>query len=179
MNILDWIIIGIMLFLLVRGAFRGFFIEIASLSGVVLGIWFANVFQTDVTGILKQFLPVGRYLALVSFAGIFIVVFFSCNLIAWLLKTLTAKPPLSFMDRSFGACMAITKGIVIIYFAIIIMTFYMPSRSPLIAESKLAPLIIKSYQSIVAIISPGYYDKLKRKFIGTGKEIKKIITSDQ
>ncbi len=176
MNILDWIIIGIMVFLLVRGTFRGFFIEIASLTGVLLGIWLANVFQTDVTGILKQFLPVGRYLSLVSFAGIFLVVFFLCNIIAWLLKTLTAKTPLGFMDRGFGACMAMAKGIVIIYFVIVIMTFYMPSKNPLIAQSKLAPLIIRSYQSIVAIISPEYYNKLKRKFIGTGKNIKEIIT---
>ncbi|MBW2205067.1 MAG: CvpA family protein, partial [Deltaproteobacteria bacterium] len=39
MNLLDLIIIACMVFLIVRGIFRGFIREVGSLAGVILGIW--------------------------------------------------------------------------------------------------------------------------------------------
>ena len=58
MNLLDMMILAVMLFLLIRGVMRGFFREIGSLAGVILGIWLGNVFQPQMTGILRPYFPV-------------------------------------------------------------------------------------------------------------------------
>jgi hypothetical protein len=62
--------------------------------------------------------------------------------------------------------MAILKGVIIIHLFMILLTFFLPSRAPLIAKSKLAPLIIVSYQSMIRLISPDLYQKLKERISG-------------
>jgi len=57
MNLLDIIILVVMIFLIVRGIFRGFFMEIASLAGVILGILLGLHYYPQATEILKPHLP--------------------------------------------------------------------------------------------------------------------------
>jgi len=176
MNLLDMIILGIIAFLLVRGIFRGFFREIASLAGVVLGIWIANVYQPGVTEYLKAYLPSGMLLPLISFGLIFAVVLVLCNLAGWGLKMMAKKTALGWADRSLGAGLAVLKGIIIIYLAIVMLTFFVPSKTPLIAKSRLAPLIIASYQSMVSIISPDLYQRWKRRFIEEKEKMDDVVS---
>ncbi len=176
MNPLDIIIISAMLFLIVRGIFRGFFREIGSLAGVILGIWLANLYQPQVTEYLKTYLPSGRFLPLVGFGVIFAFVVVLCNLAGRALKAILKKAFFGCVDRFLGACLAILKGIIIIYFAIILITFFLPSKTPVIAKSRLSPLIISSYQSMVSIISPGSYENLKRKFLGKKEEMDHVVS---
>ena len=173
MNILDVTIIAGMIFLLIRGISRGFIREVGSLAGVIFGIWLANLYQPQMTGFLKTYLPAGRLLPLISFALVFVAVLISCNLISWWLKGLFRKVFLGWADRGLGAALAILKGIILTYVAIVLFAFFVPSKSPVITESRLAPVIITSYQSIVGLIAPEFYRNLKRKFTGPNKMVDK------
>jgi len=175
MNLLDMIIIGTMVLILVRGLLRGFFREIGSLAGVVLGILLANNYQPQMTEYLKGYLPSGIYLPLISFAAIFIIVLISGNMAGWALKLMLKKASLGWADRSLGACLAILKGIIVTYLMIVLFTFYVPSKTPIIAKSRLAPLIITSYQSMTSLISPGAYKKWREKLLGKKEEIKEAV----
>ncbi len=166
MNILDIIIIAALAFFLVRGIYRGFFREIGSLAGVILGIWMATLYQPRLTQFLGSYLPRGAFLPLISFALIFLLILVGCNLVSWGLKVLFKKALLGGADRMVGAGVALLKGVIIIYFLILMMTFFLPSKSPLIAQSKMAPVIITSYQSMVNLISPDAYRRLKDRFMG-------------
>ncbi|MDY6880896.1 MAG: CvpA family protein [Desulfatiglans sp.] len=178
MNLLDMIIIGMMVLILVRGLLRGFFREIGSLAGVVLGILLANTYQPQMTEYLKGYLPPGVYLPLVSFAAIFILVLVSGNMAGWALKLMLKKASLGWADRSLGACLAILKGIIITYLMIVLLTFYLPSKTPIIAKSRLAPLIITSYQSMTSLISPRAYENLREKLLGKTEEIKEAVVEN-
>ena len=70
MNLLDMIIIAGMIFVILRGIFRGFFRETGSLAGVVIGIWLANAYQPRMSDYLSSYLPPSKFLPLISFAGI-------------------------------------------------------------------------------------------------------------
>jgi len=176
MNLLDVIIIACMVFLIVRGIFRGFIREIGSLAGVILGIWLASLYQPQMTDFLKPFLPSGKFLPLISFALIFLVVLVLCNVVGWLLKKLVKKIFLGWADRTLGAALAVFKGVIITYFAIVLLTFFIPSKSNLMTDSKLVPIIINSYQSIVGLLSPGAYQNLKKQFVGQKERIEKAIS---
>ena len=176
MNLLDVIIIACMVFLIVRGIFRGFIREVGSLAGVILGIWLASLYQPQMTDFLKLLLPSGKFLPLISFALIFLVVLVFCNVVGWLLKKLAKKIFLGWADRTLGAALAVLKGVLITYFAIVLLTFFVPSKSNIIAESKLAPIIINSYQAIVGLLSPGAYENLKKKFVGQKERIEKAFS---
>jgi membrane protein required for colicin V production len=175
MNLLDLIIIATMVFLVIRGVFRGFFKEVGSLAGVILGIWLANLYHPHMTAYLKEYLPFTALLPFISFAAIFALVLVSCNVAGWGLKMLVKKAFLGWADKSLGAGFAVLKGIILTYLVIVLLTFLVPSRTPLIAESKLAPLIISSYQSMVSIISPGSYQEWKRKILAHTKGFGAVV----
>jgi len=178
MNLLDIIIITTMTFLIVRGIFRGFFREIGSLVGVILGIWLASLYQPQMTEYLKAYLPSVRFfiLQLISFSLILAIVLVFCNLAGWGLKMVFKKALLGWADRTLGAGLAILKGVIITYLVIVLLTFFVPSKTPLVAGSKLAPLIIGSYQSMVSLISPGSYQKWKKKFLGQKKKVDEVVS---
>lgn len=164
MNILDIIIIAAGIFFLIRGVFRGFVREIGSLAGVIFGIWLANVYQPQMAGFLKGFIPWEKFLPLIAFALIFLIVLVLCNLAGWLFKKFFQKIFLGWVDRTLGAGLALLKAVVLSYFIIVLATFFVPSQSPLIAQSRLAPVIISSYQILVGLIPSDSHEKLKKTF---------------
>ena len=155
---------------------RGFVREIASLAGIILGIWLASVFHPQVTELLKRYLPSSGFLPLLSFAVLFTLVIIVCNLLGWLLKLALKKAFLGWLDRTLGAGLAIAKGIIFIYLVIVLVTFFVPpEKTPYLSRSKLAPLIVSSYQRATGLISPKHYQRLKRKFLEHKKEVEKKI----
>ena len=177
MNLLDYIIIITLIYLIVKGILRGFIREFFSFAGIVLGIWLGNLFQPQMTDFFRSYLPSSQYLPVIGFAVLFAAILGLCNIIGWIIKLLFKKALMGWMDsRVLGACLGFVKGIIITYIAIIIVTFFIPAKTPLIAESKLTPWIIKSYQSMVSLISPGHYQKWKRKIVGEQKKIGEIVS---
>ena len=165
MNWLDIVIIAIMVFLIVRGIFRGFVREVGSLAGVVVGIILANIYQPKLTSVLKGWLGSHDYLPLVSYALIFLAVVVVFNLAGYGLKLLLQKALLGWADRTLGVGLALVKGIIIIYLGIALLTHFVPERNPNIAESKLVPLIVSSYKYMADMISPSLYEQWKKKLL--------------
>ena len=176
MNLLDIIIIVTMIFLIVKGILRGFIREIASLAGIILGIILANHFQPQMTDYLKPHLPSTPFLPLISFAFLFAAVLILCNILGWAFHLFFKKIFLGWVDKTLGAGLAITKGVIITYLVIILLTFFVPASTPLIAKSRLAPWIKVSYQSMIRLISPDHYQKWKKKFMGKKKEMGEIVS---
>ena len=176
MNLLDIIILSTMGFLILKGLLRGYLRETASLAGVIAGIFLANFFQPRVTAYLKSYLPDLDILPLVSFFSIFLLVVICSNILGWILKFMFWKVLQGWSGRILGAALAAIKGVILIYLVIILLFFFLPSKTPLIATSKLAPSIIGSYQGMVSLISPNLYEVWKKKIMGKKKEIDEVLS---
>lgn len=166
MNWLDILIVALMSFLLIRGFFRGFFREIGSLAGVILGLLIAFRYEPVLTGLLKAFLPEWPFLSLLSFALIMLVTMVACNLISLLLKTMSRKLLLGWLDRVLGVGVAFLKGMVLLYLGMVIINFFVPAASPIVTQSKLYPWVVRSSQFVAGQISPETYENWKKKFRG-------------
>ncbi len=178
MNLLDIIIIIVMVFFIIRGILRGVFMEIASFAGIILGILFGLRFNPTVTKMLHSHIPSFDpiVLQLIGFAIIFTLCLVLCNLTGWLIKTILKKSSFGWMDNALGACLALVKGIVIIYLALILITFFVSSKAPLVARSTLAPIIMSSYQTVMGVVSPEFYLRWKNKFMGQKELIGKAVS---
>ena len=176
MNLLDILILSTVLFFIIKGLIRGFIREIASLAGVVLGIILAARYQYELTEVTKEFLNPSPYLPLISFIVIFICVVVGCNLLGWLIRMVLKKAPLGWVDRLLGLCFALVKGVVITYLVIVVLTFFLPSGTPLIARSKVCPWIVVSYQTMAGLISPDHYQRWKQRFIQKTGELSDTIS---
>jgi membrane protein required for colicin V production len=179
MNLLDILILSTVLFFIIKGLIRGFVREIASLTGVILGVFLAARYQPEVTGVIERFLNPGSYLPLISFVVIFICVVVGCNLLGWLIRLALRKAPLGWVDRFLGLCFALIKGVVITYLVIVVLTFFLPSGTPLIARSKVCPWIVLSYQSMASLISPDHYQRWKQRFIQKTGELSDTIPGNK
>jgi membrane protein required for colicin V production len=170
MNPLDLAILATMIFLVIRGLMRGFFSEIGSIAGVILGILFAYLYHPAVTEYIRNYLPNFRFLPFVSIAVIFTIVLVLCNLGGLGLKFIFKKTLFGWADRTLGVALALIKGIILTYFALVLITFLVPATSPLIAKSKLSPFVVSSYQAMVSVISPGSYERLKNKLLKESRD---------
>jgi len=176
MNILDIIISGLVAFFLIKGIFRGFFREIASLAGVVFGIVIGNHYHPQMAAYLKAYIPLEKSLPLISFVILFIAVIIGFYLVGLLLHSLFKRLLMGWFDRALGICFALIKGIIISYLLIVLLTFVVPSTSPLIASSTCARLVINTYQSIARLISPDIYREWKARISKESKKVEKVIS---
>ena len=163
MNLLDIVILSMMIFFILKGLGRGFVREIGSLAGVIFGIWLGIQAQPHMTGYLKKYLPFVEFLPLISFLAIFSLCVIAGNFSGWILRLIFGKVFAKWGGRTLGAALATIKGVIIIYLAIVLLTFSLPSKTPLIADSKLAPLIITSYQSMIELVSQDHFKRLMKK----------------
>jgi membrane protein required for colicin V production len=176
MNILDIIISGLVAFFLIKGIFRGFFREIASLAGVVFGIVIGNHYHPQMAAYLKAYIPLEQSLPLVSFIILFIAVIIVFYLVGLLLHGLFKRLLIGWFDRTLGICFALIKGIIISYLLLVLLTFFVPSTSPLIAGSKCARLVINTYQSMARLISPHIYREWTARISKESKKVEKVIS---
>jgi membrane protein required for colicin V production len=176
MNLLDYFIIVLMGLFALRGIFRGFIRELASLVGVVLGIFLGYFIEPKLSVMLKAYLADMASLPLISFAILFFMSILFCNCLAWLFMHLSKKEVKGWGNRVSGAILALLKGLVVIFLLIVLLTFYVPSQAPLVSKSKMAPYVIKSYQSMVGIFSKPALQNWKQKIDSTQKKITQTVT---
>ena len=179
MNILDLIIVGVTAFFVIRGIFRGFFREISSLAGIIFGFLIANHYHPQMTTLIRPYIPLEKSLSLISFIILFFLVFFSFSLLGVLLHYLFKRLLIGWFDKSLGIGLALVKGIFISYLLIVLLTFFMPSKSPLIAQSKMAPLVKASFESMRRLMSPDLYQTWKKKISQESKKVGKAISDSK
>ena len=104
MNYLDIIMGSLILFGAVKGFFKGFIIEVASIVALIAGILGALLFASTIGGLLSTYFdfdtipPTG-----IIFALIFIVIIISINLLAKLLTKVIKMAALGLINRIFGS----------------------------------------------------------------------------
>jgi len=98
------------------------------------------------------------------------------NLFGILLHHLFKKLLVSWLDRGLGIGLALIKGIIFSYLLIVLLTFFIPSKSPLITKSTTARMVTVTYQSMSRLISPNLYEAWKKKIYEESKKVGKIIS---
>ena len=179
MNVLDFVILGVITFLVIKGIFRGFFREISSLAGIIFGFLVGNHYHPQMAALLKPYIPLEKSLSLIGFIILFFLVLIFFNLLGILMHHLFKRLFIGWFDKSLGLGIALLKGIIICYLLIVLLTFFMPSSSPLIARSKAARLVIVSYQSMASLMSPDLYKAWKQRISKKSDKVGKAISESK
>lgn len=112
LNYIDLAVVCLLFYGLVRGAFRGFFVEIASLLALVLGVFGALHFSSFTADLLSTYLE-WEYLPLLAFALTFVGIIIGVAWIGKLLTKLAKVILLGFLNRLLGALFGACKWLVI------------------------------------------------------------------
>lgn len=107
---LDIILLVPLAYGLIRGFFRGFFKEVASLVGVVFGIFVAKWLGLDFAGFLQaQFGWSPQVAQPVAYIVLFLLVAIALNVAAWLLAKLLSAANLGWANKLAGGLFGTLK----------------------------------------------------------------------
>jgi membrane protein required for colicin V production len=136
-NVLDWIIIIILLFFLIKSIIRGAAREIFSLLAFFLAGFFSCKYYVKASPFLESFVSQKWAQNIVAFAILFLSIYLLVNLAGWLIYKLIKKISLSFLDRSIGALIGTAKAYILACFLIFFISLF-PQGNTLLKSSVLA-----------------------------------------
>lgn len=137
MNAVDWLILLILMFSALLAAAQGFFFEIISLAGAVVGFLSAAWGYGEIA---PWFLPYVKTQAFADLAG-FLVIFLGVVLLAGasarIVRWVVHEAGFRWVDRCLGVAFGFARGAVIVTAGILAMTAFAPESQEL-AGSQLA-----------------------------------------
>jgi len=135
MNYIDFIIIGLLVFALVRGFIKGLIIEVASILALILGIWGAIRFSGFVGQRLTDYFDLStQYLGVIAFAITFIIIVLLVHLIANILDKLLEAVALGLPIKILGAVFGVLKTTLILSVIFVILNTVNERKNFLPAE---------------------------------------------
>lgn len=110
MNVIDIIILVALAWGAFRGFMKGFILQIVTLLALVTGIWASIRFSDSMAHFLTRSLDItGRYLPVLSFLLIFILVIVVAHLIGLLMTRFFELTPVGWLNRLGGIAFGILK----------------------------------------------------------------------
>ncbi|MGC9199326.1 MAG: CvpA family protein [Acidobacteriaceae bacterium] len=147
MNPLDWLMVVVLAFSIVRATIRGFFREAFSLGGLILGVlcacWFYRQFAAMLGDLIPS--PVGAQFAAFLLLLFGIVILFS--LLGRLLSHTASALGLGFVDRLLGAMLGFCRGVVVCFALLLVLTAFRPA-APWVDDSRLEPYFLRAAHAL-------------------------------
>lgn len=138
MNALDWLILLLMMFSALLAAAQGFFFEVISLSGAILGYLLAAWGYARLAPWFLQYVKSQAFADLAGFLAIFLSVVILAGAIARLARWFIREAGLRWVDRALGAAFGFLRGFIVVTAGLLAITAFAPDSTELTGSS-LAP----------------------------------------
>lgn len=169
MNLLDFLLIVILGYCLVRGIFRGLIKELSSVVGVFGGFYAAYTYYPQVATYLARWVTNPGYQSIISFMIIFGLVFLAVGFAGVVIKYLMNIAFLGWTDRISGAIFGTLKGLLITTVVLLVLTTFLPKNSDIIKKSWVAHHMLQ-FSAYLVKVTP---KEMKQSFSIKVKELNK------
>lgn len=137
MNYVDIIIAIPLVFAAFKGFTRGLVVELASLAGLILGIYAAYHFSTVAMPFVAKFVHAEpAYQRMAAFAITFLVVLIAVHLIGKVVEKIVDLVALGFVNKLAGLAFGVLKGALVISVIIFVLTTFATAIIPEPKEAK-------------------------------------------
>jgi membrane protein required for colicin V production len=143
MNVLDWVILVILLLSVLLAVAQGFFFEVISLAGTVIGYLMA---AWSYGRLAPWFLPYVKSPAIADLAGfltIFLAVVLLAGATARIVRWAIREVGLRWVDRFLGGAFGLVRGLIVVTVGVLALTAFAPESREL-SESSLAKYLLVS-----------------------------------
>lgn len=141
MSIADWIICALLLVNVVTAAMQGFFSEILTMAGLVLGYLLAAWKYRSLAEWFEGFLKNPWLAEILGFLIIFFAIVLLFGVAAKIVRWIMKEAGFSGFDRFLGALLGLLKGGLMVAVILMGMTAFTPT-SKLLQNSQLAPYFL-------------------------------------
>jgi membrane protein required for colicin V production len=122
-NWVDLILLAVLVLFGLRGFFRGFFREVLSLAGLIVGFFVAARYGDVAAQYVAQYWHLSPLLLKgTGFVALFFVIYFGFNLAGWLLHRSEKMLFLKTINRAGGIAVGVGKGAALAALAIFLLT---------------------------------------------------------
>jgi len=167
LNVLDWIIIIVLLFFLIKSIIRGAAREIFPLLALFFAGFYSCKYYVKIAPYLKSFLSQSWAQNIVAFVALFLSIYLLINLIGWLIYRFIKTIKLGFLDSTIGALIGTAKAYILACFLILFISLF-PQGSNLLKGS-----IFAGYcYPFINLVSDLFPDELKKIIDEKTKEFK-------
>lgn len=135
MNGLDWLIVAVLFFSIVLATLQGFFFEVFSLAGAVLGYVLAAWGYHQIAPWFLPYVKTDWVANSVAFFVIFLAVAMIAGLIARVARSLMKEVGLRWFDRLLGGVFGAARGVVVVMVLVMVLASFGPGSKAL-AESR-------------------------------------------
>jgi membrane protein required for colicin V production len=171
MNPLDVLLGYIVLFFVILGLYRGFFREILSLLGFILGLYLALHFYAPLAHwALQWFSSFPALVNVFSFVIIFLATVLLAAVVGVIFKKLIIIADLKVTDRLLGGLFGLTKAFLINALIVIFLVAFAPQGEKLVRNSPLAKTTQRLTQIVLRFAPP----ELKHKFFNKWQKINSV-----
>jgi membrane protein required for colicin V production len=168
MNFLDIIFILIIFLFAIQGFRKGLIYEVASLAGLILGIYASFHFSGDLEGYLTEYLNIPeKYSTITAFILIFIVVIIILHFIGKIIENIIDVIALGFLNKLAGSVFGIVKGIVLLSLAFLIIDHF--DKELISKENKEESFLYKPIASVAPLLWQGFEEYGRDKLPDTSK----------
>jgi membrane protein required for colicin V production len=155
MNLLDFLLLIPVVWLCIRGATKGFIIELATLIGIGLGILAAYYFADDLQELMKGYFSFSeRTTKILAYIVIVILVV----IIVWIIGKIVEKSAdmlaLGWLNKLLGAIVGIAKGVLIVCLLLYILEKADPGQKVIKPDVKEKSMFYKPLMEVVHSIVP-------------------------
>lgn len=168
MNMLDIIFVVVLGYTAIRGLFRGLILEVASLGGVVLGVYLAITYHEELGAPLSQVISNPDWVVIASYLLIFIATILLVSFIAGLARAIMKKTVAAWLDYLGGFAFGILKGGLVC--AVVFWLFMSVLPDSEIARSSRATPYIREYATWLEQFVPESVRSMIRKSPGSNGE---------
>ncbi|MGC9966917.1 MAG: CvpA family protein [Syntrophobacteraceae bacterium] len=174
MNILDWVLICIAAFWVLRGLMRGAISQIFGIAGILIGFLVASYHYEEVSVfIIGQFHSIsGSAARPLSFVLLFLITWFIVGVVGFWIARLIRSVGLGFLDRLWGAMIGFGKALLFAIVVVSVLTLFSADGNPsLLAQSKLAPRIREASEFLFKLAPGRVQEELSKK----RQDVKKLV----
>ncbi len=137
----DWLIVVVVLLIAIAAAFQGFFAEVLSMAGLVIGYIVAAWQYQRLADWLGTFLKNQLVADVFGFLVIFFAILIVIGIAGRIARRLMKAAGLSGFDRFLGALLGLVKGGLVVAVVLMGMTAFTPA-SKMLQDSQLAPYFL-------------------------------------
>jgi membrane protein required for colicin V production len=137
----DWLIVAVLLLTTVSAAIHGFFAEVLSMAGLVIGYIVAAWQYQRLAEWLMSFLKNEWLAEIFGFLVIFFVILLVFSIAGRVARKLMKAAGLSGFDRFLGALLGLVKGALLVAVVLMGMAAFTPT-SKMLEDSELAPYFL-------------------------------------
>ncbi|HEX9121653.1 MAG TPA: CvpA family protein, partial [Terriglobales bacterium] len=144
----DVAIVAVVLLSALLAAAQGFFFEIFSLAGTVIGYLLAAWGYTRVAPLIEPYVKTTLVANIAAFLVIFLAVTLLASAIGRLVRASMKDVGLRWFDRLLGALFGLARGLLVVMVIALALASFTP-ESPVLSNSRLAPYLLVAARAAV------------------------------